>query len=145
MTVGGDVLTPEQLSSLEHVGVKGMRWGIRKTPAERAAAAKVRQKKREVKKADKAKLKLESKMSAGEVVASALIAGPIGVIGYKMIKRNAAETKLENKNLSAQKQTEAAKKLGIGKAAAVTILGGPVGLVTYAGAKTAAAYTVDDF
>lgn len=145
MTLGGDVLTPEQLSSLEHVGVKGMKWGVRKTPAERAASQKVKAKNKAVKRSDKEKLKLESKLSAGEVVASALIAGPVGLIGYKMIKRNAAQSKLKNKNLSGQKQTEAAAKVGIGKGIAVGLLTGPVGLITYAGAKTAAAYQVDDF
>jgi hypothetical protein len=128
-------------ATLEHVGVKGMRWGVRRTPAEQ----KQRAKEKAVKKSDKAKYKLESRLSAGEVVASALVAGPIGVIGYKTIKRHAAETKLENKNLSAQKQKEAAAKVSLGKAAAVTLLTGPVGLLSYTVAKEAASRQVDDF
>lgn len=140
MNLGGGIFTPNEIR-LEHVGVKGMRWGVRRTPAERKRHAK----EKAIKKSDKAKYKLESKLSAGEVVVSAMLAGPIGVIGYKMIKRRAAETKLENKNLSAQKQKEAAAKIGVGKAIAVTALTGPVGLVTYAGAKAAAAHQVDDF
>lgn len=127
--------------TLEHVGVKGMRWGVRKTPAQQ----RQRDKAKAVKKSDKAKFKLESKLSAGEVLTTAMLAGPVGVIGYKMVKRHAAQTKLENKNLSAQKQTEAAAKMSLGKALAVTVLTGPAGLITYGVAKTAAAHQVDDF
>lgn len=133
MTLGGDVLTPTE-DRVEHAGVKGMRWGIRKTPAQRAQKA-----------ADKQQFKLASKLTAGELVASALIAGPIGVLGYKAIKRNAASTKRKNSNLSPEGQTDAASKIGIGKAVAVTIVTGPAGLITYGAAKLAAAHQVDDF
>lgn len=133
MNLGGDVLTPNQYR-VEHAGVKGMRWGVRKTPAQKAQKA-----------ADKEKFKLASKLSAGEVVASALIAGPVGVIAYKAIKRKAASTKRKNSNLSPDEQTDAASKIGIGKAVAVTIVTGPAGLVTYGAAKLAAAHQVDDF
>lgn len=141
MTVGGDLLTPDESRILEHVGVKGMRWGVRRTPAQRKQHAK----EKAVKKSDKAKYKLESRLNAGEVVASMLLGGPIGLIGYKMVKRGVAETKLENKKLSAQKQQEAAAKIGVGKAIAVTAVTGPVGLITYAGAKAVASRQVDDF
>jgi len=148
MTLGGDILTANEIRELEglekyfeHVGVKGMRWGVRRTAAEQKRHAK----EKATKKSDKAKYKLEARLSAGEVLASAIVLGPIGVLGYRSIKRNAAETKLKNKNLSAQKQKEAAAKLGLGKAAVVTTLAGPVGLVTYAVAKEAASRQVDDF
>lgn len=38
---------------LEHYGVKGMRWGVRRSEAERAAARKGRQEKKAAKKADR--------------------------------------------------------------------------------------------
>lgn len=145
LTDGGDILTPDEVRELLHVGVKGMKWGVRKTPEQRAASKKDRQEKRAIKKADRDKFKLETKLSGGEVVASALIAGPIGVLGYKAIKRRAASKKLENKDLSAEEQTDAARKLGIGEAVAVAVVTSPVGLITYAAAKTAAAHQVKEF
>jgi hypothetical protein len=142
MNLGGDT------TSLEHVGVKGMRWGVRKTPAEQQQRAKEKAVKKEAKaakKADKAFFNLESRMSAGEAVVSLALAGPVGLIVYNHIKNNAAETKRKHKNLSAQKQQEAAAKIGVGKAIAVTALTGPVGFLGYAAAKTATSRTVDDF
>ncbi len=145
MTLGGGILTANEVRAevlaLEHVGVKGMRWGVRRTPAERKQHAK----EKAIKKSDKAKFKLESRLSAGEAVASLALGGPIGLIAYNHIKNNAAETKLKNKNLSGQKQTEAAAKIGVGKAIAVAALTGPVGLLGYAAAKTVTSRTVDDF
>lgn len=135
------MLTLNEILDLEHVGVKGMRWGVRKTPAQQ----KQRAKEKATKKADKAKYKLESRLSAGEAAASLMLAGPVGLIGYQRIKRNAAETKLDNKGLSAQKQKEAAAKISVGKALAVTLLTGPVGLIGYTSAKAIAARQVDDF
>lgn len=133
---GGDETKP-----LVHSGVKGMRWGIRKTPAQRAKSAKEKRKKQETKQ----KLKIAGKMNAGEVVASAMIGGPIGVIGYSAIKHHAAKVKKENSNLSDQQQTAAAGRLKLGEALAVTVVSSPVGLITYAAAKQAAAHQVDSF
>jgi hypothetical protein len=71
--------------------------------------------------------------------------GPVGVLGYKAVKRSAAKTKMKNKDLSPDQQTEAARKINIGAAAASTLIAGPVGLVGYAAAKAAAANNVEDF
>lgn len=120
---------------LEHFGAKGMKWGVRKTPAQKASADKAKQQL----KADKRQFKISSKLTGGELVVSALVAGPIGVLTYKAIKHRAATTKFKNRDLSAEEQTNVAKKLGIGEALAITVLTSPVGLVTYAVAKNVAA------
>jgi hypothetical protein len=140
MTVGGEVLTFNEfrdrfgLEPIEHVGVKGMKWGIRKTPAQKAA-----------KKAEKRQFKMASKLNAGEFIVSGLVGGPLGIIGYKAIKRHAAVVKRRNSDLSPSQQTDAAGKLRLGEAVAVGVITGPVGLVTYGAAKAAAAHQVDDF
>lgn len=133
--------TQENADVIEHFGVKGMKWGVRKASSARDSAIKSVKEKRAVSK----QFKMASKLTAGEVVASALVAGPIGVLGYKAIKRRAAVKKMKNRNLSAEQQTDAAKKIGIGEALAVTVVSSPVGLITYAAAKTAAAHQVEDF
>lgn len=137
MEDGGETET----TVLEHVGVKGMKWGVRKASKGRDAAVKAIKDKRAVSR----QFKMASKLTGGEVVASALIAGPVGVLGYKLVKRRATVKKMKNRDLSPDAQTSAAKKIGLGEALAVTVVSSPVGLVTYAAAKTAAAYQVEDF
>jgi precorrin isomerase len=126
---------------LEHVGVKGMKWGVRKAAKGRDAAVKKIKERR----ADSRQFKMASKLTSGELVVSALVLGPVGVLGYKAVKRSAAKTKMKNKDLSPDQQTEAARKINIGAAAASTLIAGPVGLVGYAAAKAAAANNVEDF
>lgn len=133
--------------ALEHSGVKGMKWGVRRAAASRAAgrgrdiATKKFKEHRKVSR----QFKIATKLTAGELVASAIVLGPVGVIGYKMIKRNAAQTKMKNRDLSPAEQTNAARKVNLGAALASTIIAGPVGLVGYSVAKAAAANNVEDF
>lgn len=131
----------EDADVVAHVGVKGMKWGVRKATKGRDAAVKRIKEKRAVSR----QFKMASKLTSGELVASALVAGPIGVLGYKAIKRHAAVKKMKNRDLSPDEQTNVAKKIGLGEALAVTVVTSPIGLVTYAAAKTAAAHQVEDF
>lgn len=131
----------EGLPPIEHSGVKGMKWGVRKARQARDTAVKNIKEHRRVSR----QFKIASKMTSGELVVSALVLGPVGVLGYRAVKRNAAETKMKNRDLSPEEQTNAARKVNLGAALASTIVAGPVGLVAYSAAKAAAARNVEDF
>lgn len=142
MTKGGEELGEELAEDfLNHFGVRGMRWGVRNASRGRDAALKATKNRL----AERRKAKLESKLSAGEAAASFLVGGPFGLIGYKLVKRNAVATKRENKDLSAEDQIKAASSIKVGEALAVAVVASPVGLIAYSAAKQVAARRVSKF
>lgn len=126
---------------LEHFGVRGMKWGVRKSPAQRAARTRTK----DIKRNEKKERNAASKLTKGEVVTSALLGGPIGFLTYRALKRDAARTKQENRNKPAAEQAAIAKKITLGEAVVVGMLTTPVGLLGYAAGKSIAGDTVKAF
>ena len=107
---------------LEHYGVKGMKWGVR------------RDKRKTVTKAQKKKFKRDrkvySRMSVGEAAVATILGGPTATVGYKAGKiagANARVTAKKNKSLSLNE----AKKVSVGEAAVSLMLGGPTATIAY--------------
>lgn len=145
---------------LEHVGVKGMKWGHRK-PRDEAARAKqfggqkdkkkpnfnsqqariARDKKRETLDSTYAQRKIDSDMSMGEITASLLLAGPVGLVAVKTFKvaraRDAALGKVGRPNASSKsrRQIKAESHMNLGEKAASAIVGGPLGMAVYKSGK----------
>ena len=128
--------------SLEHYGVPGMKWGVRKSPGERAASTR----KKNAKAASRKEIRSASKLTFGEAAVSALFAGPVGVLGYKAIKISTAKQKQasRNKGGDAKAQGEAAKAK-VGATVATAFLATPLTAVFYAGGKSVANQNVKAF
>lgn len=134
---------------LEHYGVPGMKWGVRKSPGQKAAKTRAKNVKAKAKAETaegKAERKAASKLSLGEAAVVTVLTSPVGLVAYKGLKVRSAKQKQAARNAGGgvKEQAEAAK-VSVGTTAALAVLGTPAAAITYVGLKAASSGSVKTF
>lgn len=109
---------------LEHYGVKGMKWGVRRARATKVVDSGLRGGRKERLIRGGAQKEQSRKARNGKRVAAALLGGPPGLIAY-----NSLSAPLNAKS-SAKMKTQSARMLA-GKTVAVSLLTTPLGGLMY--------------
>lgn len=117
---------------LEHYGVKGMKWGVRRTIAGKKGAKNTSAENKGyangiTRKPDGDNRTHSRKVRNGKRVGAFLLGGPIGLVAYNVIAKPLSKEEAS----TGKKATPQSKAAFAGKAVAATLVGGPFGLVAY--------------